>query len=37
MAPSLEHKQGVIEKHRRHTKDTGSPEVQIALVTQRIN
>ena len=26
----------VILKHRRHEKDTGSPEVQIALLTSRI-
>ena len=26
-----------IEKYRRATKDTGSPEVQIALLTARIN
>ena len=25
-----------IEKYRRHEKDTGSPEVQIALLTERI-
>lgn len=25
-----------ISKHRLHDKDTGSPEVQIALLTQRI-
>ena len=27
----------VIEKFRVHEKDTGSPEVQIALLTERIN
>ena len=27
----------MIAKFRRHEKDTGSPEVQIALLTQRIN
>ena len=27
----------VIEKYRRDEKDTGSPEVQIALLTERIN
>jgi len=27
----------VIEEHRLHDTDTGSPEVQIALLTQRIN
>ena len=29
-------KTGVIETHRKHEKDTGSPEVQIALLTGRI-
>ena len=29
-------KQEVIEKYRRDEKDTGSPEVQIALLTERI-
>ena len=27
----------VIEKYKRHDGDTGSPEVQIALITGRIN
>jgi len=27
----------IVNKHRRHEKDTGSPEVQIALLTKRIN
>ncbi len=27
----------VIEEHRLHESDTGSPEVQIALLTKRIN
>lgn len=26
----------IIEKHARHEGDTGSPEVQIALLTERI-
>jgi small subunit ribosomal protein S15 len=30
-------KQEAIQGHRRHETDTGSPEVQIALLTQRIN
>ncbi len=25
-----------IEKHRQHESDTGSPEVQVALLTERI-
>lgn len=27
----------LIEEHRKHGTDTGSPEVQIALLTTRIN
>lgn len=30
------HKTGIIEGHRTHEKDTGSPDVQIALLSQRI-
>ncbi|MDO4852079.1 MAG: 30S ribosomal protein S15 [Clostridia bacterium] len=30
-------KQEIIEKHALHEGDTGSPEVQIALLTERIN
>ena len=37
MPTSKEKKQEVIEKHRLHEKDTGSPEVQVALLTQKIN
>ncbi len=29
-------KQAIIESHRMHDSDTGSPEVQIALLTDRI-
>jgi len=29
-------KRGLIEEYRIHDKDTGSPEVQIALLTERI-
>jgi small subunit ribosomal protein S15 len=32
-----ETKQSLIEKHRQHESDTGSPEVQVALITERIN
>ena len=32
-----EQKSGVIAEHRLHETDTGSPEVQIALLTKRIN
>ncbi len=27
----------LMEQYRQHTKDTGSPEVQIALLSERIN
>jgi len=30
-------KQDVIQTYRVHENDTGSPEVQIALLTERIN
>jgi small subunit ribosomal protein S15 len=30
-------KPGIIGEHRLHDADTGSPEVQIALLTARIN
>ncbi|MBC7195193.1 MAG: 30S ribosomal protein S15 [Caldisericia bacterium] len=29
-------KQEIIEKYRLHDKDTGSPEVQIAILTEKI-
>jgi small subunit ribosomal protein S15 len=34
---AAERKQSVIQTHRVHDKDTGSPEVQVALLTERIN
>ena len=37
MAEKLASKTATIEKHRLHDTDTGSPEVQIALLTERIN
>ena len=36
MAIADENKSGVIETYRTHGTDTGSPEVQIALLTRRI-
>ena len=33
----MEAKAELIEQFRTHAKDTGSPEVQIALLTARIN
>ena len=32
-----EKKKEIIEKFKQHDGDTGSPEVQIALLTERIN
>jgi small subunit ribosomal protein S15 len=37
MALTPEQKQAIINEFRRHEGDTGSPEVQIALLTARIN
>lgn len=31
-----EEKAGVIQEYKKHENDTGSPEVQIALLTERI-
>jgi small subunit ribosomal protein S15 len=36
MALTKEAKTGVIEQYRQHDTDTGSPEVQIAILTNRI-
>lgn len=32
-----EQQASIIQEHARHEGDTGSPEVQIALLTERIN
>ncbi len=37
MSTKAERKQAVISKHARTKNDTGSPEVQIAILTDRIN
>jgi small subunit ribosomal protein S15 len=37
MAVTVQEKAKVISDHQRATGDTGSPEVQIALLTARIN
>jgi small subunit ribosomal protein S15 len=37
MPLNLERKKTVIEQFRTHQGDTGSPEVQIALITERVN
>jgi len=36
MALTKEAKTGVIRQYRRHDSDSGSPEVQIAVLTNRI-
>ena len=37
MTLTKEAKQEIFKKHGRKESDTGSPEVQIAMLTQRIN
>ena len=37
MTMTKEQKAQIIEEHRLHEGDTGSPEVQIAILTHRIN
>lgn len=37
MAITREQKTGIIESYRRAASDTGSPEVQIAILTARIS
>ncbi len=37
MSISLERKSGLISDYGRKKGDTGSPEVQVALLTERIN
>ncbi|GAC1363597.1 MAG: 30S ribosomal protein S15 [Ktedonobacteraceae bacterium] len=37
MALTVEEKTGIISDSRVHETDTGSPEVQISLLTRRIN
>lgn len=36
MALEKDKKTTIVQNHRLHTKDTGSPEVQIAILTERI-
>lgn len=36
MTLSVEQKQGVVQKYARGKSDTGSPEVQVALLSARI-
>lgn len=37
MALQKEQKESIVESTRVHESDTGSPEVQIAILTERIN
>jgi ribosomal protein S15, bacterial/organelle len=37
MGLALEKKTEIIQTNRKHDKDTGSPEVQVAMLTTRIN
>ena len=37
MAFPIEKKKEIIERYRTHESDTGSPEVQIALLSERIS
>jgi small subunit ribosomal protein S15 len=36
MALATDSKQGVVSKYKLHKTDTGSPEVQVAILSQRI-
>jgi small subunit ribosomal protein S15 len=37
MTISLEKKREIINEYKTHESDTGSPEVQVAILTHRIN
>lgn len=37
MGLSVEEKKEIIGKFKRHGSDTGSPDVQVAILTKRIN
>lgn len=37
MSITAEEKTQIVKDYRTHDKDTGSPEVQIAILTKRIN
>lgn len=37
MSVTKDQKHNIIESHRIHETDTGSPEIQVALLTERIN
>ena len=37
MSLEAQKKQTLVETYKTHAKDTGSPEVQVAILTERIN
>ena len=37
MSITAERKTALIQEHKRSSDDTGSPEVQVAILTERIN
>ncbi|MBI4564334.1 MAG: 30S ribosomal protein S15 [Planctomycetes bacterium] len=37
MAVAQEKRKSIVTQYRTHEKDTGSPEVQVALITEQIN
>ena len=37
MTITKERKQALVQEHKRSEQDTGSPEVQISILTTRIN
>ena len=37
MAVATDKRKGLLQTYRTHDKDTGSPEVQVALITEQIN
>ncbi|RJQ20010.1 MAG: 30S ribosomal protein S15 [Nitrospiraceae bacterium] len=37
MSLAKEQKETIIKEHKVHESDTGSPEVQIALISERLN
>jgi small subunit ribosomal protein S15 len=37
MTLTVDKKQAIIDKYKIHESDTGSPEVQVAILTERIN
>lgn len=37
MALAKQHKEGIIDQYKLHESDTGSPEVQIAIISERLN